>query len=373
VVFDGNRKFVAVGLYDPGSPIRVRALTAGRPRAVDGAFWAERVAAADARRAGLFEAAGPLRTDGYRRVNGESDGFPGLVVDRYGDTQVVKAYTAAWLPHLGALLPELCPGGEGSRVVLRLSRNAQAAARELCGAGDGDVVRGPPLGGDGETALFSERGLRFEANVVRGQKTGFFLDQRDNRARVGELVREAAAARGGATALNCFSFSGGFSLYAARAGASRVVSVDISRHALESGERNFALNRRVAGVAACAHESVKADCFEFLGQCRDRFDVVVTDPPSMARRRGEAGGAARAYHRLAALGAARTRPGGAYVAASCSAHVGTEDFVRAALDGARAGAPGGRVQLEAVHEHAPDHPVAIPEMQYLKAATIRVF
>lgn len=201
VVYDRRDRFLALGLYDPASPLRLRVLHTGSPVTVDEAWWAARLDAALLRRASLF---GP-DTDGYRVVNGESDGFPGAVVDRYADTLVLKLYTAAWFPHLPLLLRLLEDRFPGFRVVLRLSRNTQDAAGEV-GLHDGLTLVGHEPDGP---VIFRESGLRFESDVVRGQKTGFFLDQRENRRRVGEMSR-------GRRVLNAFSFSGGFSLYAAR-------------------------------------------------------------------------------------------------------------------------------------------------------------
>src|ERR1019366_6189332 len=129
--------------------------------------------------------------------------------------------------------------------------------------------------------LFQENGIRFEADVVRGQKTGFFLDQRENRREVETLAH-------GLRVLNAFSFSGGFSVYAARGGAASVTDLDISAHALESAKRNFALNKNFPGVAACRHETVQADAFEWIEKTAEKFDLIVLDPPSLAQRAARA-------------------------------------------------------------------------------------
>lgn len=264
VVYDRRDRFLAIGLYDPHSPLRLRVLHVGLPVTVDETWWSTRLDTALLRRASLF---GP-DTDGYRMVNGESDGFPGLVLDRYADTLVLKVYTAAWFPHLPLLLGLLETRFPGFRAVLRLSRNIEGRA-EAAGLRDGQTLVGEEPGGP---VIFCETGLRFEADVVRGQKTGFFLDQRENRRRVEGLAK-------GRRVLNAFSFSGGFSLYAARGGAKEVVSLDISAHALAGAARNFALNGDDLQVAACLHETVQADVFEWLTQTKRSFDLVVLDPP----------------------------------------------------------------------------------------------
>jgi 23S rRNA (cytosine1962-C5)-methyltransferase len=352
VIYSRDDRFLAVGLYDPESPMRVRILHAGKPVTLDAGWWAERLRAALAKREGRF---GP-DTTGYRLINGESDGWPGLVLDRYADTLVLKLYSAVWLPRLEEVLTmveqALAPGG----IVLRLSRNIAETAQREFGVCE-DVVRGASA----ETVVFQENGLRFESEVQRGQKTGFFLDQRDNRRRAGELAR-------GADVLNAFSFSGGFSLYAARGGAHSVTDLDISRHALDAGGRNFALNAEVPSVAACRRETVQADAFEWLAQCRGSFDLVIVDPPSLAKREAERAGAILAYERLAKSALRCVRPGGVLVAASCSAHVSAAEFFNAVERAAEAC----ETQTLWTSGHAPDHAATFREAEYLKCVALRV-
>ncbi|WP_221088177.1 23S rRNA (cytosine(2499)-C(5))-methyltransferase [Deinococcus aquaedulcis] len=351
VIYDRRDRFLAIGLYDPGSPLRVRVLHQGAPVTLDDGWWAAHLDAALARRAPLF---GP-ETDGYRVINGESDGWPGLVVDRYAHTLVLKLYTAAWFAHLDRVLALLEARFADFAVVLRLSRNIQEKAAAT-GLHDGQVLRGDV--GEG-TVVFHETGLAFEADVVRGQKTGFFLDQRENRRRVEKYARDRRV-------LNAFSFSGGFSLYAARGGAREVVSLDISAHALASAARNFALN---PGLSA-PHETVQADVFEWLAQTRRTFDLVVLDPPSLARREQERAGAIRAYGKLAADGLRRLERGGVLLSASCSAHVSAEEFWNAVRDAAtRSGRPWRELLTT---QHAPDHHATFPEAQYLKAIYLQL-
>ncbi|MFM1768507.1 MAG: hypothetical protein RJA22_1036 [Verrucomicrobiota bacterium] len=300
-------------------------------------------------------------TTGFRWIHGESDGWPGLVLDRYDNTLVLKIYTAAWLPWVDRVAGWITEALSPARLVVRCSRNiAEAAA--AAGLGDG-TVRPEAPGWDGRVT-FLEHGLRFEADVVRGQKTGFFLDQRDNRARVEELAA-------GRAVLNAFSFSGGFSLHAARGGATAVTDLDLSPHALEAGRRNFALNQHLPAVAACAHTTVQADAFGWLAaQPQRRFDLVILDPPSLARREAERAGAIQAYGRLATLGLATLRDRGILVAASCSAHVSDEEFFGAVrLAAARAGRPWTEL---ATTGHPLDHPAGFPEAHYLKCLYLRL-
>lgn len=355
VVFDRNDRFLAIGLYDPDSPLRLRVLHAGKPLTLDTAWWRARLESALARRRPLFDTG----TTGFRWINGESDGWPGLVLDRYDTTLVLKIYTAAWLPRLAEILSLILEAITPERIVLRLSRNIQEQAEALFQRRDGEILHGTAPEGP---VIFLENGLRFEAEVLRGQKTGFFLDQRENRQRVGELAQ-------GREVLNAFSFSGGFSLYAARGGATAAVDLDISAHALGSAKRNFALNQTEAAVARCRHETVQADTFKWLRDTRRQFGLIVLDPPSLAKREGERPGAIAAYGRLATDGIARLLPGGVLVAASCSAHVSAEEFFGTVRQSAQRSK---RAFTELTTTgHAPDHAATFPEANYLKALYLR--
>ncbi|NBP24155.1 MAG: class I SAM-dependent rRNA methyltransferase, partial [Proteobacteria bacterium] len=209
------------------------------------------------------------------------------------------------------------------RIVLRLSRNA-ALGFEQAGYHDGQNLWGDDTA---PSVVFLEDGIRFWSDVVKGQKTGFFLDQRDNRRRIGQCSA-------GLEVLNAFSFSGGFSLHAARGGARSVTDLDISPHALEAARRNFELNAADPRLAAVRHESVQADAFAWLERSTEQFDIVICDPPSLAKRETERAGAIEAYHRLAVNSIARVRPGGLLLAASCSAHVTPEEFYAAVTEAA---------------------------------------
>jgi len=359
VIFDRNDKFLAVGFFDPDSPIRVRILHVGKPLTIDAAFWRGRGDAALQRRAGLFDE----RTTGYRVINGESDGWPGLVLDRYDTTLVLKIYTAAWVERLEEITALIREQLKPERVVLRWSRNIEAAVK---GARSSSSARSGQKHAELEfcaPVVFAENGIRFEADVWRGQKTGFFLDQRENRRVVESLAR-------GRTVLNAFSFSGGFSLYAARGGAKSVTDLDISKHALESAGRNFALNADDAAITGCHHESIQADVFDWLaGNAGRKFDLIVLDPPSLAKREIERAGAIRAYAKLAEAGLSHLAAGGILVACSCSAHVTAEEF----FDSVRQAATrsGRRFTELQTTRHAPDHPATFKEGEYLKGIYLR--
>jgi 23S rRNA (cytosine1962-C5)-methyltransferase len=352
VIYDRNDKFLGLGLFDPCSPIRVRLLHTGRAHKVDSAWWAERLESALKRREGLFDA----KTTGYRCIHGENDRWPGLVLDRYGEILALKLYTAAWLPKLDQLIPLFVERFAPAAIVLRLSRNIREVSNRQFQKKDGDILYGDTLG---ETAIFLESGLRFEANVIHGQKTGFFLDQRNNRQQVEILAP-------GREVLNAFSFSGGFSVYAARGGALSVTDLDISSHALASAKRNFDLNRSDTRIRACRHQVLQGDAFKWLNEnSRHVFDMIVLDPPSLAKRETERTGALRGYYALAFSAFKHLRPGGILVACSCSAHVTSEQFFgtvrQAASDFAK-----GFLELQTTH-HPPDHPATFKEAAYLKA------
>jgi len=356
VVFDDNRAFAAIGLWDPGSPIRVRILHAGKPLTIDDRYWAGVVDAAVATRQPL---AG-TNTTGYRVLFGENDGVGALIADRYADTLVIKVYSVAWYPHLRPVIAELAAMDGIDRIVLRLSRNvAEAPQTVALGLVDGMVLLGPEVTGP---VLFLENGLTFEADVLHGQKTGHFLDQRDNR----QWIRSEAD---GASVLDVFSCTGGFSVYAAAGGARFVHAVDISAPALATAKRN--LEHNAEQVGRVSFTSTVGDAFEVMAALRaanERYDIVVIDPPSFARRASEKDRAIRAYRKLSELGVGLVKPGGRLLQASCSAHVSANDLagvVRAAVQSQERTA-----NDERITGHALDHPVSFRQGQYLSAISL---
>ncbi len=362
VIFDRQRRFLAVGLYDPRAAIRVYVLQHGQSATIDGDWFKARLSAAAALREPLRSQPPAALTSGYRLVHGENDGLPGLVVDRYEQTLVLKLYTPAWLPHLRDVLAALAEVAPAERLVLRLGRAARERPQELYGLQDGLLLAGPPLAGP---LLFWENGLRFEADPLHGQKTGFFLDQRENRARVEPLAS-------GLDVLNVFAYSGGFSVYAARGGARTIVDVDTSAAALAAAQRNMAHNRDVPAVAAARHETVTQDAFAALthmAQAGRRFGLVVVDPPAFARKRTQVDAALTAYHRLTRLSLAVLANGGTLVQASCSSQVDAATFFRTVHDAARqAGRPLHELERSG---HALDHPVGFRQGAYLKCLFAR--
>jgi 23S rRNA (cytosine1962-C5)-methyltransferase len=353
VIYDKRDRFLAIGLYDPESPLRVRVLHTGSPVVIDSSWFQQQLQRAIELRKQIFEA--DAETNGYRLINGENDGWPGLVLDKYNQTLVFKLYTAAWFARLGMIVALIEEQLRPERIVLRLSRNIEEIASAKFAQGDGRVIRGSGLNGP---IIFCETGIRFEVDVLRGQKTGFFLDQRENRRNVEKLAR-------GRNVLNAFSFSGGFSLYAARGGSRSVTDLDISAHALESAKRNFALNRSDKQIASSVHQTQQADVFDWLKESKREFDLVILDPPSLARRAAEGAQALQAYSHLIASGIRRTRRGGILLAASCTAHVKQSEFFQLAREAAqRSRRPVRELMTTA---HPPDHPATFPEAHYLKA------
>jgi 23S rRNA (cytosine1962-C5)-methyltransferase len=358
VVFDAHREFVAIGLWDPASPIRVKVLHHGGPRQIDETFWRERISTALDRRSTL--AADP-DTNAYRCVHGENDRLPSLVVDRYDRSLVLKLYSAIWFPHLAHVVATLCEALDPERLVLRLSRNVARA--DTFGLADGETIVGPPPDGP---VRFRERGLTMEADVVRGQKTGHFLDQRDNRGLVRSMAR-------GARVLDVFASTGGFSVAAAAGGATSVDLIDSSGPALRTAERNLAHNRFITAVRTCKVHTSTGDAFVEMDRLRrrdQRFDLVVVDPPSFARRASDVPTALRAYARLTKSAIGLLERGGSLVQSSCSSRVTADAFFNAVHEAA---ASAGYALSEIRRTgHPVDHPIGFEHGAYLKTIYARV-
>jgi 23S rRNA (cytosine1962-C5)-methyltransferase len=289
----------------------------------------------------------------YRLVHAEADGLPGLVIDRYGDALAVQANTAGMDRLLEPALLDALRGLLAPRLVV--ARN-DAAVRNLEGLPQ--EVR-PLLGDAAEPVRAEEGGLGFTVDLLGGQKTGWFFDQRENRDRVARLSS-------GATVLDAFCHTGGFGLRCAAAGASRVVLLDRSAHALGLAERTAAEN----GLAART-ETRRAEALEELERMGatggERFDIVVADPPAFAKSRRDQPAALKGYAKLARLAAALVAPGGFLFLASCSHHVAPGDFTDAAVWGVGRARREGRILFQG--GAGPDHPVhpMLPESAYLKA------
>ncbi len=348
-------RFVARGYYDPHSAIAVRILTREPAEAIDATFWRRRVARAAALRRELVRGA-----TGYRLVHGESDGLPGVVVDRYRGTAVMKLYSAGLTPHRAAVVEAVRAAADDLEGVYgrdEIPRDEEA---------DEEAPRGRVLWGvePPERIAIEEHGMALLVDVRRGQKTGLFLDQRENR----RLVRDLA--RGRAEALDCFGYTGGFSVAAALGGARHVVTVDVDREAVALARENFRAN----GLDPADHEFAAEDAFDLLARLRRegrRFDLVVCDPPAFAKSQKAVESALAGYASLQRAALAVVAPGGLLVTASCSARVSAEQF-EAALKGA---AEKARAEIQIVEERRqpPDHPVSpqFPQGRYLKLFVVR--
>jgi len=348
-------RFLAWGAYSPQSKIRVRVWSFDEGQRIDAAFLRERLRRALALRA-------PLRiaSDGVRLVHGESDGLPGLVVDRYGDTLVAQFTSCGperWKGVLADALLELTG-------LSRLYERSDASARALEGLPE---VTGW-LRGEGGTALvIEENGWKLGLDVALGHKTGYYLDQRDSRRDMADYARRF----GFGEVLNCFSYTGGFSVAALAGGARHVTSIDSSGPALERARANIELNGHDLARASFLDADVNASLRQFIAQGR-RFDAIVLDPPKLAPTVAHAERAARAYKDINRLAFKLLNPGGVLFSYSCSGGIGVELFQKivasAALD---AGVEAVILQRQG---GAADHPTALafPEGEYLKGLVVTV-
>jgi 23S rRNA (cytosine1962-C5)-methyltransferase len=342
--------------WSPASQIRARMWSFAVDETIDHAFFKRRVAASVARRDALPELAGQ---QGLRLIHAESDGLPGVIADRYGDTVVVQLTTAGadkWRAAIADSLQKATGCAriyERSDVEVRSLEGLESVTGWLHGAApEGDIV-------------IAENGVRMAVDIVGGHKTGFYLDQRENRRRVAQLARDRRV-------LNCFCYTAGFSLQALAGGAREVVSVDSSGPALATAQRNLALNPQLESARAIWRE---ADVFAELRSQRaasERYDLVILDPPKFANTAAHADRAARAYKDINLHAMQLLAPGGLLMTYSCSGGVGADLFQKiiagAALDA-------GRTARVVQHLHgAADHPVdlAFPEGEYLKGLLLQV-
>ena len=340
---------LGLGYVDLDSPILVRRID-GRPGESIEKRISGRIAAAVALRRSWFD---PKTTDGWRVINGEGDGIPGLVVDRFAHALSLQVYSAGLEPWLDLVVRSLRRELPEIKVIWR--RDQVKRAKRV---GDGLL-----LGDKAPDAVeFRENGLKFRADLVSGQKTGFFLDQRDNR----DLVRRIAR---GKRVANVCGYTGAFSVAALAGGATSVVTVDLAGPALREAERNLRLN----GFPVKPDDLVTADMFAYLEEAMGlSFDLLIVDPPSMAKNRRDVPNALRAYTRLNRLAIGRLNAGGMLFTASCSSQVGRDDFLGAVTEAARAGGRFARILAET--HHAIDHPIGLghPEGRYLHGLLLEV-
>jgi 23S rRNA (cytosine1962-C5)-methyltransferase len=349
VIYDHKNRFFAIGLWEPDSDLCFRVLNLLETVEIDTQFFLKRFQKAILLRK-VLEKQG---TTGYRVLNGENDGFPGLVLDRYDKTWVLKVYAKSWFPYLERMLEIILKEKSVDQVVLRLARNTKDPSSHFI---DGKVLYGPdPI----IPVQFFENGLKFHADVVNGQKTGFFLDQRENRLQIKKISS-------GLSVLNVFSYTGGFSIYAVSGGCRSIVEIDSNSFALNSSLQNLKLNYPKA--KNFEYSQIEGDAFQKLHELKLQnrlFDLVILDPPSFARKKKHRPQALEAYSRLAELGVQLVAPGGRLFSASCSAQVSAKEFYKAVNYGVRFANK--RLQEITKTRHALDHPVKFKELEYLKS------
>jgi 23S rRNA (cytosine1962-C5)-methyltransferase len=354
----GDGRFLAWAAYSPQSSIRLRAWSFDEAERIDAAFFARRITAAIATRARL-----PIESDGLRLIHGESDGLPGLVVDRYGELLSAQ-FLSSGVERWKNVIADALLAASGATALFERS-DTSARQREGLPASTG-WLRKPAAAAEPPTAVvIREHAWRFGLDVAAGHKTGFYLDQRDNR----RLFADTVAHFGFEHVLNCYCYTGGFSVAALAGGAAQVTGIDSSAPALAKASENVALN----GFDAARHTPLDADVNQtlrtMLGERRS-FDAIVLDPPKLAPTAAHAERAARAYKDINRLALMLLRPGGALFTFSCSGGISADLFHKiVAGAGIDAGVDG---LIYARLGAAPDHPmtIAFPEGEYLKGLVV---
>ena len=351
-VYNAQGEFLAVGHYQIGS-ISVRVLSF-RDVPVDDAFWKSRFQVALDMRISIGIADNP-QNNTYRLIHGEGDNLPGLVVDCYGKTAVMQAHSVGMHVSRHEIVKALI-SVMGNRIAHVFYKSETTLPYKAQLEQENGFLYG---GSDDNTAV--ENGLRFHVDWLKGQKTGFFVDQRENRALLERYAR-------GRTVLNMFCYTGGFSFYAMRGGARLVHSVDSSGKAIELTNANVALNF----PGDTRHEAFCDDAFKFLDRADDIYDLIILDPPAFAKHRAALHNALKGYTRLNAKAFQRIRPGGILFTFSCSQVVTKEHFRNAVFTAAAQSGRKVRI-LHQLHQPA-DHPVNIyhPEGEYLKGLVLYV-
>ena len=351
-VYNAQGEFLAVGHYQIGS-ISVRVLSF-RDVPVDEAFWKSRLKVALDMRISIGIADNP-QNNTYRLIHGEGDNLPGLVVDCYGKTAVMQAHSVGMHVSRHEIVKALI-SVMGNRIAHVFYKSETTLPYKAQLEQENGFLYG---GGDDNTAV--ENGLRFHVDWLKGQNTGFFVDQRENRALLERYAR-------GRTVLNMFCYTGGFSFYAMRGGARLVHSVDSSGKAIELTNANVALNF----PGDTRHEAFCDDAFKFLDRADDIYDLIILDPPAFAKHRAALHNALKGYTRLNAKAFLRIRPGGILFTFSCSQVVTKEHFRNAVFTAAAQSGRKVRI-LHQLHQPA-DHPVNIyhPEGEYLKGLVLYV-
>jgi 23S rRNA (cytosine1962-C5)-methyltransferase len=349
-VLDWEKRWIARGLFNPKSQIRIRVLT-WQKEEIDRDFFFRRFSQALSIREPFLSRV----TNAYRIINGEGDLLPGLIVDRYDEFLVCQFFTAG----MDFFKPLIVDSLSSLLTVKGIFEKSEGRVRDEEGiAPSVGVLAGEP---PPELISIEENGYKFVIDVRRGQKTGFFLDQRDNRAFLSTIAR-------GKKILDCFSYSGAFSVYALGSAAKELVSLDSSKPALELAEKNLVLN----GFETIASELLKGDAFTYLKEYDGTFDVIILDPPSLAHKRSDVEAATGGYKFLNLHALRHLRPGGFLLTFSCSQHLSIDLFQKvvfgAAVDAGR------KVTVLKRLGQPIDHPVSLhhPEGEYLKGLVLRL-
>lgn len=350
VVEDAGGERLGVGTFNAHSLIAVRMLSRDPAQTVDAAFLADRLRAALALRETLFP------TPHYRLVHSEADGLPGLIVDRYGDVVTVQANTAG----MDALLPQILEALETVLAPRAVVLRNDSPVRGLEGLEQGHSVAKGTL--DGPVELV-ENGVRFLADLTGGQKTGWFYDQRPNRAFVAALAK-------GRSVIDVFSYAGGFGLTALAGGATSALLVDRAAEPLELAARAAALNGFADRLETRPGDGFKT--LEALARDGTSFGVVVADPPAFVKSKKDLASGAKGYRRMARLAAAVVEPGGFLLCGSCSHHMSVEAFHEEVTRGVGQAGRTGRILY--AHGAGADHPVhpSLPESAYLKVLVLQL-
>ena len=349
-VYSGDGKFLGIGQFNPHSQIILRLLT-GRRETLDSSFFRGRLLQADA----LREKGLRGKTDAYRMVNGEGDYLPGLIVDRYGEILVLQCLTAGMERLKGLFIDLLVRHFNPKSIYERsdVSSRKEEGLPEAKGLLYGEEILDP--------VEIEEYGCRFRVDVKEGQKTGFYLDQRENRFSLQKVSH-------GKKILDCFCYSGGFSIHAGLGGAKEITMIDSSEEALERAKDHFTLNH-LKGISP---HLIRGDAFEVMRSLEPDYDIVVLDPPPFAKKKAHLPGASRGYKDLNLQAFRLLKREGLLFTFSCSHHMNWDLFQKivfaAAVDSGR------RVQLLARRGHPIDHPVDLshPEGEYLRGMVCRV-
>jgi 23S rRNA (cytosine1962-C5)-methyltransferase len=336
---------LALGFFNPKTDIAFRVLTRKSEENISQYFWQARLQAAIKLRQKIIGE----QTNAYRLINAEGDGFPGLIVDVYNTTLVFSIATAGMEKQKNHILNALASQVKPEWIY----EHSESRSRTLEGfENSSHIVFGENRSG---TVEIMENALRFEVDIISGQKTGFFLDQRLNREKIGALSRDASV-------LNCFSYTGAFSVYCAEGGAKRVVSLDISKSACVAARKNLHLN----WFSSENYPVIEADVFDYLRKMQENFNMIILDPPAFAKSKRDVTKASRGYKEINLQAIKHLTKGGILATFSCSNFIEEDLFYKIVLAAARDA--GADLQLLTRLEAGPDHPILLghPEGRYLK-------